>query len=85
MLKLDRKANLMVPKLARTTDYLTHGTLFVGLGWGRDENNELTDNLKMAINLPFVPTNICNKQWGGLVKEHQFCAGLGSADTCKGN
>lgn len=86
LIKLDREANLPVPKLASATTPYPRGDGFSVLGWGLTNSEKCTDKLQIGLDLDVVSKYKCSKGniWGVLITGSMICAGTGSVDTAEG-
>ena len=91
MIKLDREAELSLPKWNDDPDSLGQGLELIALGWGKRGKSAAPHTLHMTKTVDYVAFKQCSKIWDQSSKGDPrqlplgvLCAGDGSSDTCKG-
>ena len=84
VLKLDREANLSLPRLASSDVPLKAGDLLAATGWGQAESAHHSHVLRLADRIAVVGQKYCDVQPQGADKDSWICAGALGQDTCRG-
>ena len=84
VLKLDRDANLTVPRLGTGNVPLEKGEYLAAIGWGLTERGVAAKQLQVAMHLAIVGQDKCKRQPQDVNPSSWICAGGLHEDTCKG-
>ena len=85
VLKLDREANLTLPRLGSEDVPLRRGRLLSAIGWGRTESEYRSQVLRLADHIVVVDHKFCDVQLQGVDEDSWICAGATGQDTCRGH
>ena len=85
VLKLDREANLTLPRLGTGNVVLDRGDYLAATGWGVTKSGVPSKKLQVATHLALVGQDKCKEQPQGVDAKSWICAGGLQEDTCKGH
>lgn len=88
LLQLPTPSLHSLPRLARSTAQLhpmTDG--LVALGWGKTENGDFPEMLRMASTITILDNDVCNVDglWDGIITDSMICAkSFPGENVCEG-
>ena len=85
VLKLNREANLTLPRLGTGNVVLDRGDYLAATGWGVTKSGVPSKKLQVATHLALVGQDKCKEQPQGVDAKSWICAGGLQEDTCKGH
>ena len=83
----DKAVHACLPNNELSDEYFSGSNLTVS-GWGRINEGGNPSYVLHKVNVPFVPNDVCNEKYQGVIKNAMMCAGNiedGGVDACQGD
>ena len=83
----DKAVHACLPNNELSDEYFSGLNLTVS-GWGRISEGGNPSYVLHKVNVPFVPNDVCNEKYQGVIKNVMMCAGNiedGGVDACQGD